>query len=357
MKVLFIDISLNGHRLGYLRALTNSVIHSVMLLPENSEYTNKQYVAIKSGFDKKRNLKNYLGFIKEIRSLIESQDITCVHFLCGDALYRFFGIGLSSLKVPTYITFHHMVFNKVKFYSIKSIFKNIDYGIVHTSSLLKELEKRKIMNVIHIEYPVFNKKINTSVEESCEYFNLPNNKKIPIITVLGGTQRYKGLDLLLNALKLVDEDFILFICGPERDFSKEYIERETISYRGNVVTNLRFLTDLEFANAINASNIIALPYRYEFDGASGPLAESVMYRKYIIGSSHGSLGNIITTNELGCTFITEDFHDLAEKLKLVLSSEYQWSMKAEEYRNSLRVEQFCSAYIKVYEMRSNSGEI
>lgn len=348
MKILFIDISIKGHRLGYLRALANCVNDFVLLLPDDTANIGLPYIPIKSGFDKKRSLKNYLRFVKEIQDLIRSKEITAVHFLCGDALYKFFGFGLRSLDVPTLVTFHHMVFKMVKAISIKRIFKNIDFGIIHTSHLFTELLNRDIKNAVHIEYPVFNKIIDTTIEDSRAYFNLPNSKETPIISVMGGTQYYKGLDILLKALKLVNENFLLFICGPERKFTKDYIEEETNSFKNKVVTNLKFLTDTEFANAINASDIIVLPYRYEFDGASGPLAESVIYRKYIIGSSHGSLGRLIIDNQLGCTFKTEDSIDLAKKLNWILQSDRKWSLKAEEYRMSLKVDYFCSAYRKLY---------
>ena len=50
--------------------------------------------------------------------------------------------------------------------------------------------------------------------------------------------------------------------------------------------------------AINACDYIVLPYRYSFDGASGPLVDGVIADKIIIGANHGSLGNLINNNNL-----------------------------------------------------------
>lgn len=52
------------------------------------------------------------------------------------------------------------------------------------------------------------------------------------------------------------------------------------------------MTDREFAEVIAASDIIALPYRKKFNGASGPLVEGVYLGKCIIGPNHGNLGKL-----------------------------------------------------------------
>jgi len=345
-KILLVDISISGHRMGYIDAIRKKT-KCECLLPydKNIEFI---YYRMESEFDQKRNIINYIKFIREINRIVKRDNIEIVHILCGDAIYKFFGLGLNVISVPTIITFHHMSFSKLKKVAIKNIFKNIDIGVVHTNYLFFELKKMKIDNIEHIEYPVFGMKCNNSQEQSRNLLDLPYSKKI--LTVMGGTQRYKGLDILLEALNYVNEDFYLFICGPERDFKKEYINEAIKYYKDRVKLQLRFLDDFEFQNAINASDIIILPYRYEFDGASGPLAESTMYKKEIIASNHGSLGKIVNQYHLGETFETENSKSLALVIEKSFREKFIWDEIAEKYRISLTVENFQEKYKELYDM-------
>lgn len=344
-KVLLVDISIKGHRLNYIKAL-NQDCNFICLLPDDENITFT-YIKIKSGFDVKRDIISYIRFICEIKNVVKNYDVDIVHFLCGDALYKFFGVGLSSLRTKIVVTFHHMVFTKLKLVSIKRIFKKISRGVVHTRYLEKRIIQYNIKNITHVEYPVFNTlDYFPSIEESKKLFGLPNCKLV--LSVIGGTQHYKGLDILLEALNYVNHEFLLFICGPEREFSKEYIIEKSKKYKDNIALQLRYLSDFEYIHAINASDYIMLPYRYEFDGASGPLADSTFFRKQVIASNHGSLGQLVIENELGYTFKTEDVRDLAKIISYALEHTPRWTRKAEKYRQSLSVPYFQKKYREIY---------
>lgn len=344
-RILLVDISVTGHRLAYIDAL-RCTGECICLLPKD-EILDFPYVELKSGFDKKRTFITYVKFINEINSVVKREKIDVVHFLCGDALYRFFGLGLSIIKAKKIVTFHHMAFSRIKTIAIKNIYNNITYGVVHTEHLFETLTKLGIQNVSHIEYPVFGIPIENSKEESRQILELPTHKKI--LAVMGGTQRYKGLDVLLTALNDVNEDFFIIICGPERDYTSDYILEKSKDYNTKVKLMLRFLDDIEFQNVINATDILLLPYTFEFDGASGPLAESTIYRKMVIASEHGSLGQLVKQNHLGYTFKTENAKDLALTIDKALQEDNKWDSVAESYRDSLKVETFQEKYSKLYE--------
>ena len=342
-KILLVDISIQGHRKAYLKALQSEQI--LYLLPCNDQF-KCDYIQIESGFDIKRTIRSYLCFLKEINDIVKKNNVIVVHFLCGDALYRFFGFGLSSIKAKIIVTFHHMVFKFSKRLAIKHIFKNINYGVVHTESLYVELSHMGINNSLHIEYPIFNQPVDTSVQESRKIFGMDTDKLV--LAVIGGTQYYKGLDILLDALQLVTHEFHLFICGPERYFDKKYIIDKMFNRLGDVTLELRFLNDIEYQHAVNVADIIVLPYRREFDGASGPLSDSTIYRKMIIASEHGSLGNLVSNNHLGLTFRSESPKDLSVIIERSFESKFVWDHVAESYRNSLSVEKFVENYQKAY---------
>ena len=93
-----------------------------------------------------------------------------------------------------------------------------------------------------------------------------------------------------------------------------------------------------------------LPYRYQFDGASGPLTFGVWHYKQIIGPNNGSLGDVIVKNDLGSTFKCEDVDSLRETIRYHLSqkSRSAFSDAYLLYRQKLDSNEFLSQLERLY---------
>lgn len=344
-KILYVDTSLLGHRIYYLKALTGA-INSIALLPQKSEDLTCQQILMHSGYNQKRSLITYLKWIQEIRDAVKKYDIGIVHFLCGDELYRYFALGLSNISVPIVVTYHHMLFGGLRTISLKRIFSKSQFGIVHTEHLKKKLNCLGINNAVQIEYPVFIKQTIISPDRAKKKLNIPQD--IPCIACLGGTSEYKGLDILLDALNKVNKPFHLLVAGRPICYSEEFIQENAKKYIQNVTLRLKLLSEDEYECALSAADILVLPYRFIFDGASGPMIEGVWNRKYIVGAGHGSMGEIIRKHHLGRTFETENPGSLADVLNDALSSGTEWSKEAEEFRTMLSVDFFLMRNRNVY---------
>lgn len=346
MKIAYVDIVLDGHHENYLKSLAQENKNSILIIPNEIQgLTNKQYI-IESELLYKHPLK-YIKWIYKIRKILNEESVDIVHFLYGDVFYRYFGIGLNKIKgIKIVATFHQIRRSIIKDISLKCIFRKIHKGIIHTDSLKEDLEKMRISNMYKIEYPQFNDLMNINTMQAKEKLKLPLN--VPIIAAIGGTREDKGLDILIEALKNVHSDFHLLIAGQEISFDKTYISNHTDKYKKSVTTMLKYLTDEELENCLVASDIIILPYRKKFDGASGPLGEGVWLRKKIIGPNHGSLGKIINDNKIGITFETEKVSDLSRAIEECLNSEFIWSKEAENYRKKLDKDSFIYEYKKIY---------
>ena len=359
MKILYIDISLQGHRSVYLNAFAkhfaDDVIQCFCMLPEYERNLEMFQIQMKSGFDKKRTINTYYKFLKEIRGVIKKYHIDIVHFLCGDALYKFMGIGFFIIPSKIIITYHHMVFPLLKTIAIKNLFKHSSYGIVHTDSLQQQLLQKNIENVKCIFYPMLDQVSQKNTENAKLYFSLPTDSIV--LGVIGGTQLYKGLDFLLTALNHIQYSCTLFICGVERDFKKDYIEKSLTNPKVKLHLFLRGLSDEEFADAVQASDYIVLPYRKEFDGASGPLVSAAMHKKPVIAANHGSLGDIVSRYHLGTCFESENADNLAEILNQVISKNRLLfeSVDTDNFCRQSNVDTFINAHKAMYEevMRQN----
>ncbi|MGM9679876.1 MAG: glycosyltransferase family 4 protein [Eubacteriales bacterium] len=346
MTILFVEDMILGHHVPYLQALTDRTEYdSVIISPEEIPCISKKQILFpKVSFDSRR-YRDYLSCISFIEETAVREKIDLIHFLDGDKIMRYFGTGLDRLSkhCPVVITFHR---------NFRGAFRKLSYRImcngrtpvVHTEDFRKALIGYGISGVIHIEYPSFLSRTDQKVKN-----------KVPVIGMFGGTRYDKGLDILLDALSRVKTPFHLIVAGREADFTKEDIEKMSAPIKDRVTLDLRFLTDDELSAYWDRTDLVVLPYRSIFDGASGQLTEGVNRGLPIVGPSHGSLGEIIRRNHLGVTFSTEDREDLAQKIEAMLQNPFEYDDTAKRYQHQMNPMRFGEDYLKLYNSLVEQG--
>lgn len=351
MKVLYIDTFFSGHHEKYFRSLikNKNAYESIAIMPNDAPKDKVIKYHLDSNFTRFSIIK-YAKWMSKVKQIINIEKPNVVHFLYGDFFYRYFGLFLSTLNVDRIIvTLHHVKKSFLRNYSIRKIAKKVSVLVVHTKSLYDDLLTLKINNIVHIEYPSFipeNKKGH--LLKGLKNKNCIDGK---IMLALGATRKDKGLDILLQALKKIDKNFYLVIAGKEADFSEKYIRKETEKFSGKIFIYLEYLTEEELIGLYNYGDIIVLPYRKFFDGASGPLAEGVSYGKIILGPNHGSLGKIINDNDLGMVFNVNDINSLCNSIIKLLDSNFSKSDKYIKYQESILEKHFVEKYNKLYSQR------
>ena len=364
-KVLLIDDRLTGHRLTYLESF---LIHSsnsefVVIVPERIEFSDKIKNKVKVyvvNFDRTKKsvvplyFNRYLKWMSEIKRIVALEKPDVVHFLTGDTLYRYYGLGIRSIKkkAALILTFHQLRHSRLRNISYKTLAFNSHRIVVHTNKLLDDLKQLNIKNVNCIDYPKFNYLPEIDKEEALKRLGIDSDhaRKNKVLLALGHTRVDKGADILCKALKNVSAPFYLIIAGKEHVFDRAFLEEETKTYADKKSLILKFLDEEEFNLCLNASDIIVLPYRKQFDGASGPLGEGVSLEKEIIGSNHASLGYLINTYHLGRTFETENVDDLSNVLtEELLKPKFIPDETYQIYRENLKPEVFIDKYQKLYQ--------
>ena len=340
MKVLYIETMILGHHVPYIHALANTdAYESVIITPERINCIGrKQIIYPKMDFESKK-ITDYKACIRCIEKIADEECVDIIHFLDGDKIMRYFGMGMKTLsdKYPVVITFHHLFEGIIRRISYMLMCKNTT-AVVHTAEFKRVLNRYEIKNVFHIEYPSF--------------LHVPDKKiqnTVPVIGMFGGTRYEKGLDILVAALRKVETPFHLIIAGREADYKKCDIEKMCEPIKEKVTLDLHFLSEDELATYWDKTDLVVLPYRAMFDGASGQLTEGVNRGLPIIGPSHGSLGNIITENHLGITFKTGDWDDLAQKIEIMLRNKFIYDDIARKYQDMMKPERFNKDYKKLYD--------
>lgn len=352
MKVVCVDCLSDGHHISYLEEISKieNIEFEFILpieLPELSERGINQHIV---NYDVKQRSRKYdLKWIRRVKKVLEEVSPDIVHFLYGDIFYGTFGLGLFGLsKYKTVVTFHVVKNDKKHKWCMKFVSKIVDTCVVHTDKLKNQLNGWKLKNVQQIEYPCFFPLVDVDKRNVEARHRLGIPKDRIVFSALGATREYKGLDILLEALKNVEGNFHLLIAGNEEAYNRQFIEEHTVGYSDRVTLVLHYLSDDEFVDSIACSDYIVLPYRSGFAGASGPLAEGVMYRKKIISSNTGSIGDLVSKNDLGFVFEAGQTQDLADCIQKSMGSKVVFSSKYDEYRKKLAPANFRKQYKSLY---------
>ena len=207
----------------------------------------------------------------------------------------------------------------------KLIYKLTDRIITHN-----EFSKLEILNVNadssscisivpHGSYTPFIN-IQYDKEKSKEQLGIPNNRRI--LLFFGMIKKVKGLEVLLSALKGVikkNSDVLLVIAGRvwENDFSayQKIIDENNLSEY--ILLHTKFIPQEDVEHYYCASDLVILPYKKIYQ--SGVLMMTLSYERPALVSDLPPLKEIISDNENGFLFKTENVSDLTTKLNSILS--------------------------------------
>ncbi|HRS01274.1 MAG TPA: glycosyltransferase family 4 protein [Bacteroidota bacterium] len=145
-----------------------------------------------------------------------------------------------------------------------------------------------------------------------EKLQIPENKKV--LLFFGFIRDYKGLDILLRAMKLLPEDYHLIIAGEVYGNFDKYQEIIDNSQLSNSITLLnRYITDDEVPAIFSASDVCVLPYRSATQ--SGIIGVAYQYNLPVIATDVGGLREMIEPYHTGLMVDKIDEMELAATIQ------------------------------------------
>lgn len=162
---------------------------------------------------------------------------------------------------------------------------------------LKTFTQKPSINIVHPIYDNFGDII--SKEEARKHLDLPVNEKI--ILFFGFIRKYKGLDLLLEAMNkasIKEANIKLLIAGEFYDNKEDY---ELIIAKYNLANSLylrtQFIDNSEVKYYLSASDFVIQPYKNATQSGVTPLAYH--FEKPMLVTSVGGLANLVPHMEVG----------------------------------------------------------
>lgn len=169
--------------------------------------------------------------------------------------------------------------------------------------------------VAHPLYDNFGEKI--SKEEARRHFAIGNDQKI--LLFFGFIRKYKGLDILLDAMKILKDsnlpiaDCKLLIAGEFYEDKKQYDDQiETLGIKDQLILKTDFIPDSEVKYYLCAADVVVQPYRNATQSGVTPLAYH--FEVPMIVTNVGGLPSLVPEGKVG--LIAEpNAASIAEKIK------------------------------------------
>ncbi len=193
--------------------------------------------------------------------------------------------------------------------------KPIDRFITMSNKVLADLRTFSTKPATLVQHPLYdNFGSIISKQEARQYLTLAPTDKI--VLFFGFIRKYKGLDLLLQAIKEVSlkiPDIKLLIAGEFYEDEKPYLDLiEKLGIRKNVILKNNFIPDSEVKYYLCAADVLVQPYKNATQSGVTPLAYH--FEKPMIVTNVGGLPDLVPNEKCGFV-VTPDPTEIANGIE------------------------------------------
>jgi len=233
--------------------------------------------------------------------------------------------------------------------------KHVDGFVVMSESVLKDLLSVKPdAKYIRLDHPLYDH-FGASVErnEACNYLNLDPTKKY--VLFFGFIRDYKGLDLLIEAFRSVQDGVELIVAGEVYgSFEKYQKQIDESGYAHRIHLFNRYISDAEVPHFFSAAEVCVLPYK----GAtqSGITAISYHFGLPMIATDVGGLKETILDGKTGDIVAQPESSQIADAINAYITENRKetYLPAIENYKATNSWSSFASRTTKFIEELSRS---
>ena len=245
------------------------------------------------------------------------------------------------------LTVHNVIpHEKNVFWSNKSLRKTYeiaDHLVVHTNVNVKELNeifgipKEKVSVINHGTDIEFNQ---LDYNDCRKQVGINDDK--PALLIYGGIRDYKGLDVLIPALKGLD--CRLIIAGAmQTGLTFDKFDKQIKDCGIDAICFIERVSE-EFTDVLfQACDFVVFPYK-DFHSQSGVFMQAIKYGKRVIATDVGAFKEFVDNYNFGYICKPNDVEDLSDCIKnaikdtgysteeiLNISKQFSWSTSAQDY--------------------------
>ena len=233
--------------------------------------------------------------------------------------------------------------------SLTKKFLNVNDGFVvmseHVkSNLLKFMPDANCSIKHHPFYDHFGVKIEK--ETARNELGIPTDKKI--LLFFGFIRKYKGLDLLLDAMQHLSADYHLIIAGESYENFEHYqkiIDKHQLS--ANITLFNQYIPHSDVKRYFSASDLVVLPYRSATQSGIVPVAYH--FNIPVMATDVGGLKENIVDKKTGFILKENNPEYIANKIKSFFPIGEEYAQEIEELKQQNSWSSFADEVIRLYD--------
>lgn len=216
---------------------------------------------------------------------------------------------------------------------------------------LQEYHKNPVYRLVnHPLYDHFPERVERNY--ACEQLKIDHNRKV--ILFFGFIRDYKGLDILLEAIETLPDDYLLLIAGEvygSFDSYNELIKSKNLYHK--VKLFVRYIEDREVSLLFSAADVCMLPYKTATQ--SGIVGISYHYNLPIIATNVGGLKEMIAPFGTGLVVDRPEQHLLSAALADYFNMKMrpQFETNIELYKQQATWDNLANNIIELYDAIKN----
>ena len=299
---------------------TVSGIFKASIYPEIENFSDfidieKTYIVNISKSDAIYNI--FFIFLKLLFMLLR-MNIDVLHTTMYYSIVKF---PLFFLRKKTIITVHDPIPHSDEHQSIKDfIYRKITFHFIRNFIILNKIQKNEFISIYKLKHKniyVSRLGIYDYLHKYIETTSINNNDK-KYILFFGRITKYKGLNFLFPAMKIVSEthkDIKLIVAGYCKDYYFDISEYENCPY---IEIRNEFIPDKELTVLIQNSLFVVCPY---IDATqSGVVMSSFAFNIPILATNTGGLPDYVEHMKSGYIVKPKDVNELANGIKYLLDN-------------------------------------
>lgn len=336
-----------------VKAFTFKRQYPNILFPGQTQYVTENDVADKIPSHAILDTINPFTYIKAARALKRSNPELVITkywmtffapslgFVLGRLKGRAVRISVLDNVIPHERRFFDHAFNR---YFLK---RNDGFIVMSDKVLADLLQYRPDAKYVRMDHPVYDQfGPRLEQQDALKSLGIEFNHEHKYILFFGIIRKYKGLDLLIEAISKLGEDVQLIIAGEVYGSFDEYqslIDQNQLSQRVHLFNS--YIPDDKVGLYFSASDVCVLPYRSATQ--SGIISISKHFEIPVIATDVGGLKESITHGKTGLMVERAEPQLIAESIETYFTGDLKESCKLlireENERNSWEV--FCQRII------------
>lgn len=314
------SLYLSLRKLAEVKAFSFKRQYPKLLFPGTSQYTvdtdKKQFFSVERILDS----INPLSYTKTAKAIIDYKPDLLIQpywmpFFAPSLGWIAKKVQNAGIKVITIA--HNVVSHEPRFGDMtltNYYLKRSDGFILLSESNKKELEELKPGAKYIIHSLPFHDHYTPRIPEkdAREKLDLPQDKKILIY--FGFIRDYKGLDLLIEAMKYLDDSYLLMIVGEVYgEFTKYQQQIDELGLKSKIVKFINYIPDEEIPVYFSAADVCVLTYKSATQ--SGIVGISYQFDVPVIVTDVGGFKELVEENKTALVVKNLDPVEISDAIK------------------------------------------